>query len=44
MFVLTTVNCPALVPTVIPKAGGGSRGGRGRLWLPLLSAPGQLAG
>jgi len=34
VFVLTTVNCPALVPTVMPAACAGSRGGcggRGRL-------------
>jgi hypothetical protein len=31
MFILTTANCPTLVPTIIPKAGGGVRaGGRGR--------------
>jgi hypothetical protein len=30
MFVLTTANCGALVPVIIPKAGAGSRGGRGR--------------
>lgn len=29
-FVLTTVNCSALVPVIIPKAGGSVRGGRGR--------------
>jgi hypothetical protein len=28
-FVLTTVNCAALVPVIIPKAGG-VRGGKGR--------------
>ena len=28
--VLTTINCSALVPVVIPRAGAGSRGGRGR--------------
>lgn len=30
MFILTTVNCGALVPVIIPKAGAGSHGGRGR--------------
>jgi len=30
MFILTTVNCSALVPVIIPRAGAGSRGGRGR--------------
>lgn len=31
MFVLTTANCSALVPVIIPKSGGGvPRGGRGR--------------
>jgi hypothetical protein len=31
MYVLTTAICSALVPVVIPKAGGtGNRGGRGR--------------
>jgi hypothetical protein len=28
--VLTTANCGVLVPVVIPKAGAGGRGGRGR--------------
>lgn len=28
--VLTTVNCPAIIPVVNVKAGAGSRGGRGR--------------
>jgi hypothetical protein len=28
--VLTTLNCSALVPVIMPKAGAGSRGGRGR--------------
>jgi hypothetical protein len=28
-FVLTTQNCPALVPVVIPAACAGSRGGCG---------------
>lgn len=30
MFVLTTASCSALVPVIIPRAGGGVRGGRGR--------------
>jgi hypothetical protein len=30
MFVLTTVNCSALVPVIIPKASGSVRGGRSR--------------
>ena len=33
MFILTTQNCSALVPVVMPSAGcgrGGSCGGRGR--------------
>lgn len=31
MYVLTTANCSALVPVIIPKAGSGSvRGGRRR--------------
>lgn len=28
--VLTTANCGVLVPVTIPRAGAGSRGGRGR--------------
>jgi hypothetical protein len=29
-FVLTTANCSALVPVIIPKAGGSVRGSGGR--------------